>query len=175
MITVPNLKVLKSLPSTPRDGEYAIVENPTEQIYIYKNNNWEKCEGKGSIDVSLYEINATAIAQLPSHNDDPEQIKKDIELINDYITEQFDQEFFLLICKELPNKSFYLTILQRDKYNASLSSSGEEVIDLLSGMGTIHALSKEDSGIMEIWVKDPEENMICFMLFPGDDFIVEVN
>ena len=42
-------------------------------------------------------------------------------------------------------------------------------------MGTIHALSKEDSGIMEIWVKDPEENMICFMLFPGDDFIVEVN
>lgn len=175
MITVPNLQVLKSLPSTPKEGEYAIVENPTEQIYVYKNNNWEKCEGKGSIDVSLYEINATAIAQLPAHNDNREQIKKDIELINDYIIERCDQETFLLICKELPNKSFYLTILRRNTYNDSLSSCGEEVIDLLSSIGTIHALSEEDSGVIEIWVKDPDENMICFMFFPGDGFIVEVN
>lgn len=68
MINVPNLSVLYALPSIPKEGEMALLSD-TSEIYCYKNDKWNKIETNGDLEAKLYDINATAIAQLPAHNE----------------------------------------------------------------------------------------------------------
>ena len=66
MVTVPNFKVLEALPSTPEEGEYALVEDE-KKVYQYSNGEWNKMDMKNNMKANLYDINSTAIAQLPAH------------------------------------------------------------------------------------------------------------
>lgn len=170
MITVKNMKTLKSLPSTPKDGDLALLSD-SQQIVCYKDGGWTEVTPEGDFNVNLYDINGTAIGQLPAHNADNELLREDIQLINSFI-EDIDGVYFHLLCKELPNKAFYSTFFTRLEDKAK-ETMGEAVIDCLKDLGTIHAVSNEETHI-EAWVKDAENNMICLMFFNCDSCVIGV-
>ena len=56
MITVPNLSILKSLPNEPKENEYAICED-TRKVYVFTDGDWKEFDGKGKLNISVYELN----------------------------------------------------------------------------------------------------------------------
>ena len=168
MITVKNMTTLELLPSTPKEGEMAILED-TKEILCYSKGEWVPVKADGGVNASLYEINATAIAQMPAHTD-VEQINKDIKLINDFI-EEFDGRYFNLLCRQLSNGAFYNTIFYRN-WTAN-ETMGEAVIDCLKELGAIHAVSNEETHL-EIWIKDETDAMICLLFYNCDSMVIEV-
>ena len=94
----------------------------------------------------------------------------DINIINDFANE-FDGIYFNLLCKELSNGAFYNTIFRR-VFDVS-ETIGQAVLDCLRELGTIHTISNEETHI-EIWVKEPNENMICLLFFNCDSIVIEV-
>ena len=169
MINVPNLSVLYALPSIPKEGEMALLSD-TSEIYCYKNDKWNKIETNGDLEAKLYDINATAIAQLPAHNENLMQIAEDIRLIDAFI-EDFDGHYFNLLCKELSNGAFYSTIFHRNW--TSEETMGQAVMSCLNELGTLHTISNEETHL-EFWVKEPNENMICLLFFNCDSIVIEV-
>lgn len=61
MVTVKNMVTLKALPSTPKEGELAILSE-TQEIYCYTKGEWVPVKAEGGMNASLYDINATAIS-----------------------------------------------------------------------------------------------------------------
>ena len=172
MITVKNFDTLLKLPSAPKEGDLAYIEEPKdnkEKVFCYVEGKWTPVNPDGEVKANLYDINATAIAQLPPHTTD-ELIKEDIKLINNFIT-KFEDTYYNLLCKEISGGSFYTTIFRRT-WTAE-ETMGEAVLDCLKSLGTIHAISDEENH-MEIWVKEPNEHMICLLFFNYDLGIVEV-
>lgn len=170
MITVKNMKTLLKLPSKPKEGDLACITDENNKVYCYTKDKWNPADAQGEITTNLYDLNATAIAQLPAHNKDPIQIKEDIQLINNFV-EEYDGNYFILLCRELPNKTFYSTIYCRN--SSSLETTGQAVISCLEEIGTLHAISEEENHL-EFWVKDSKENMICLLFFNCDSMIIGV-
>lgn len=169
MITVKNIATLKALPSTPKEGEMALISD-TQEVYCYTKGEWVLVKAEGGVDASLYDINATAISQLPAHNEDLMLIAADARLINDF-AEEFEGRYFNLLCKQLSNGAFYSTVFHRN-WTAE-ETLGQAVIGCLTDLGTIHAISNEETHL-ECWVKDSEDNMICLLFFNCDSMIIEV-
>ena len=171
MITVKNFDTLLKLPSTPKEGDLAYIEEPKdnkEKVFYYTEGKWTPVNPDGEIKANLYDINATAIAQLPAHG--LMDFANDINIIDDFANE-FDGIYFNLLCKELSNGAFYNTIFRR-VFNVS-ETIGQAVLNCLRELGTIHATSNEETHI-EIWVKEPNENMICLLFFNCDSIVIEV-
>lgn len=178
MITVKNKKMLSALPSTPKNGEFALLED-TQQVYVYNKNEWQRVgKTQGGITTKLYDINATAIAQLPPHNDSLLTLAEDIEIINNFVEKYVEGQYFTLFTKEVSSGAFYSTILHRlskaSKYTGEIPQEtvGAAVISCLKNVGTIHALT-EEADHLEIWVKE-NDNMVCFIFFNSDEMFIEV-
>ena len=171
MITVKNFDTLLKLPSTPKEGDLAYIEEPKdnkEKVFCYIEGKWTPVNPDGEVKANLYDINATAIAQLPAHG--LMDFANDINIIDDFVNE-FDGIYFNLLCKEFSNGAFYNTIFRR-VFNVS-ETVGQAVLDCLRELGTIHAVSNEETHI-ENWVKEPNENMICLLFFNCDSIVIEV-
>ena len=168
MITVKNLSTLLKLPSIPQEGDLACLTDENNKIMCYGKNGWAEVKPEGDIQANLYELNATAIAQMPAHG--PMDFAQDINLINEFI-EEFDGVYFNLLCKQLANGAFYNTIFRR-VFDQD-ETMGQAVISCVRELGTIHAISNEETHI-EIWVKEPEEHMTCLLFFNCDSMVIEV-
>lgn len=174
MITVKNFDTLLKLPSTPKEGDLAYIEEPKgnkEKVFCYMEGKWTPVNPDGEVKANLYDINATAIAQLPAHNSNLDTLKEDVNIINDFANE-FDATYFSLLCRKLSNGAFYNTIFHRNQFTGS-DTIGEATIDCLCELGTLHAVSVEENHI-EFWVKEPDNNMICLLFFTCDSMVVEV-
>jgi hypothetical protein len=65
MITVKNFDTLLKLPSTPKEGDLAYIEEPKgnkEKVFCYIEGKWTPVNPDGEVKANLYDINATAIA-----------------------------------------------------------------------------------------------------------------
>ena len=165
MIEVDNYEMLLNLPSTPKVGEYAKVDK-----YLYQftdNQEWEKV--KNDITTNLYDLNATAIIQLPNHT--IKEFKEDRKIIDDFATKNYQSKYFALTCKELYNGSFYNTLFYRT-YKKDRNTLGQEVIDCLTDVGDIKLISDETDHV-ECWINF-KDNMMCFMFYPCDAAVIEV-
>lgn len=167
MVTVPNYKVLLALPSTPEEGEYALVEDE-KKVYQYTEGEWHLMDMKNNMKANLYDINATAIAQLPAHGSS--ELAVDAHIIDEFIKNNFDDtEYFMLMCKDYA-KTFYATVFIVS--SQVTETVGEAVMSCLVNTGTIHEISTEKDHV-EIWIKHCD-NMYVFMFFPYDFGVVEV-
>lgn len=160
--------MLESLPSTPKEGERAICEDEAK-LYVFQEGEWKPVNGSGKIDLNFYELNATAIAQLPAH--EGEQLTKDKELFDEYV-QQTTGHYFILLCKDFSETACYISLFNVSP--TAISSVGEAAIDCLLGIGSIHAVSNEDDHL-EIWVKLDNDEMRCVLFFGYDAGVVEVN
>lgn len=168
MITVKNLKMLQSLPSTPKKGERAVCTDEGK-VYIFQEGEWQRVQNNGKFDINLYELNATAIAQLPAH--EGEQLEKDKQIFDEYVNKTLGH-YFILLCKDFTETSCYITLFKTEP--TSFISTGKEVIECLLQTGSIQAISNEDDHI-EIWIKLDDGEMRCILFFVYDNGVVEVN
>lgn len=170
MVTVPNYQALESFYSAqaPDEGDYALVEDE-KKVYQYGNGQWNLMDVKNSMETNLYDLNATAIAQLPAHSSS-DALMADAEVITNFANDEYPEtEHFMLMCKEY-SKTFYATVIRR--MGEMSETFGEAVVSCLRNVGTIHELSIEKDH-MEFWIKHRSQ-MYCFLLFPYDFGIVEV-
>lgn len=173
MIAVKNFDTLLKLPSTPKEGDLAYIEEPIdnkEKIFCYIEGKWTPVNPDGEVKANLYDINATAISQLPAHNENLMQLAEDARIIDAFI-EDFDGRYFSLLCKSLSNGAFYNTIFYRN-WTAD-ETIGQAVLSCLNELGTLHAISNEENHL-EFWVKDSNKNMICLLFFNSDSMVIEV-
>ena len=134
-----------------------------------KKNIKNKINGQGNINMSLYEINKSIIAQLPAY--DEAQIKKLQDKINEWKLTYFEQRFYMLLCREL--NYYTLFYFDANKFN-DFETLGEAVVQVLLESGfTIHEEEfSETSGQVEIWAKNDVDTYV-FMLFAYDKGVVK--
>lgn len=127
----------------------------------------KKIKGKGKVNMSLYDINKSIIAQLPEYkNDQIRELEKNID--NWAKKDKIElNKFFMLLCRDIN----YYTIFSLEPEKAEFRTLGEGITGLLYDAGyTIHSEEVQDDHC-EIWVKKDNEAYV-FMLFPYDQGVI---
>ncbi len=147
-----------------KNGDLCLCED-TGHTMIRENNAWTlyhpKVEGE-SFQMSLYELNKTAVSQMPNYNQD--KLDDLCAEINQF--EHGNGGFYYML---LNNENHYYTLLHLDKI-ADFNNIGEAVIELLSGLGPIVAHEVFEDHV-EIWIKIGKEAFV-YLLFNYDRGVV---
>lgn len=165
MICVETVADLEKIPN-PQNGETAIVGGTTAYYY---QEGWKIATFEDSnLSVSLYDLNKTAIPQLPPLTQ--EQLDKIPELLNTFC-EECRNTFYMLYGKEI--SYFTLFVKNSDMTNETFA---EVVLDCLRMVGSIRAIDLVDVGdAIEIWVVNENNEATCLYLFPYDLGVVPFN
>ena len=126
----------------------------------------KKVQGKGEINMSLYDINKNIMQQLPDYTN--EQLYKledsiDNEVNNKYIK----NSYFMLLCNEI----HYYTLFHFNPEESDFRSVGEGVTYLLYEAGYTISADEICDDHIEIWGKKDKEAFV-FMLFPYDQGVI---
>ena len=138
MLVVKTKKLLKSI-KNHEDGELALVEK-TKKVYKYDKttDSWDEMKAEGGLKMNLFEINKTAIPQLPTLT--PEVMHEKKAMIKDFVA---NGKFYML----LSNSKKYYTIFMR-------GDSEEEMDDAIMSclQGDVKSIElTDDGGAIEIW------------------------
>lgn len=167
MITVPNKKVLFSLPRIPQDNELAVCED-TQQAYVGKDGKWELMNSKSEVKVNLYEINKTVMSQMKPIN--LKQRLEAVEIIKEFCGAATSDNYYMLLCKDLN----YYTIFTVKNNNIGSTPIAPTVIQCAEDMGQIVSIEKNnDMNSIEIWVKS-DNDAYCMIFFDYTAGVVPV-
>lgn len=159
-------KIIKALPNC-KEGE-TVFNTDTQKGMIYKKGKWEeiRVDGQG-LNMNLYDLNKSIVAQLPDIADFNEKI----ELINEFYQTSINQ-YYMLYGKEI--SYFTLFAKQGDFYINGIESLGVNVIDCLKAFKSVKSIDyTENKDAIEIWVSDEENNVTCLYFFPYDNGVVD--
>lgn len=126
----------------------------------------KKVQGKGEINMSLYDINKNIMQQLPDYtNEQLYQLEDNIdnEINNKYIK----NSYFMLLCNEI----HYYTLFHFNPEESDFRSVGEGITYLLSEAGYTISADEICDDHIEIWGKKDKE-AFAFMLFPYDQGVI---
>ena len=123
-------------------------------------------QGKGGLNMNLYELNKTIVAKLPILED----YTAAEELIQDYMEK--NGESYMLLCKDIS----YYTIFQKKVDTSGFThfeTLGEAVLECANDIGKIISvdLTEDGSGI-ELWLRTPEDENLCAYFFDCSGLIV---
>ena len=164
MRTVPNLKVLESIPSKNKNGEQVLVEDD-QKIYEWEEETKQWVPTKASqTGITLYELNKIACAKLPPINE--EQLTKALKDIAQFVSDRNDTYFFLF-CKEL---SYYTMFIADQESNETIA---DVVIECLENLGTIVSVEYNKDTFIEAWIRDDEGNAVVVFFIPYDQGVVK--
>lgn len=167
MITVPNEKVLFALPRTPKENELALCED-TQQVYVGREGKWERMDAKSKINVSLYDINKSTMAQMQ-----PISLKQRLEavkIIKDFCSGATSDNYFMLLCRDLN----YYTIFPVRNNNANSQAVGTAVLTCAENVGQIVDVERNtDTNSIEIWIKT-NDDAYCMFFFDYTKGIVPI-
>lgn len=164
MLHVKDLKTLRKLTINNKIDEIAIVEE-TRMLYKWDGAHWNHYKNPKGINVSLYELNQSAMHAMPAMSDiDIETAKASIREFID----RFQDVYFML----LSNDKHYYTIFNKSTTVTSLYFPliENEVIECLQSQGTIKAIEFAEDKI-ECWVSD-NTNAYVYYLFPYDKGVI---
>ena len=135
---------------------------------IYKNNEWSDIAIKspeGGVSISLYELAKTAVSQLPVLED----LTNCYSAINLFFEEEENATHFLLLCKEIS----YYTIFNQIDYDSDFKTLSAAAITCAQDVGEIIDVNyTKGQGNVEIWVRTPDKEDLCMLLFNCEPFIV---
>lgn len=159
-------KIIKALPNC-KEGE-TVFNTDTQKGMIYKKGKWEeiRMDGQG-LNMNLYDLNKSIVAQLPDITDFNEKI----ELINEFY-QTSNNQYYMLYGKEI---SYFTLFAEQDDFNGdNVQSLGINVIDCLSAFKSVKSIDyTENKDAIEIWVSDEENNVTCLYFFPYDNGVVD--
>lgn len=164
MRTVPNLKVLESIPSKNKNGEQVLIED-IQKVYEWTEETQEWIPTKaGETGVTLYDLNKIACSKLPPLNE--EQLTKAKEEIKRFVTDS-DNTYFLMICKEL---SYYTMFITDSESNEDMA---DVVIECLNALGILVSVEYSELKVIEAWIRDDEGNAVIVFMTPYDQGVVK--
>ena len=158
-------KIIKALPNC-QEGE-TVFNTDTQKGMIYKKGKWEeiRMEGQG-LNMNLYDLNKSIVAQLP----DIENFNEKIDLINEFY-QVSNNQYYMLYGKEI---SYFTLFAEQINFNGeNLETLGDNVIDCLNAFKSVKSIDyTENKDAIEIWVSDEENNITCLYFFPYDNGVV---
>lgn len=123
----------------------------------------------GNLGMSLYDVNKNFMADQPSLSQD--ELTASLKVIEDYVFDTYkNSTYFMLLCKELS----YYTVFVRDS-ESSTNILTDEVLNCLQWIAK-DILSIElntTNNTPEIWIRTPEEEVVCMYLFNYDDGVID--
>ena len=170
MITVQNMSILKSLPNKPEEGEFAVLED-TRKVYIFKDGEWEEFDGKGNLNISIYELNQSAMSSLPKH--DFKQRLNDTKIIKDFIKDTRCGDYYMLLCRDIN----YYTLFSVKGFDFVGEPLSKELITCIDNVGEIIAFDlNETKDAIEIWIKEKQtKKAYCMLFFNYTNGVIEVS
>ena len=162
MLKVKDLKTLRKLKNNNKVNELALVEE-TRGIYKWDGSNWQSHTSPTGVNVSLFEINQSAMTALPAYDD------QSIASAKDRIAKWYEKNkgsYFML----LSNERRYFTIFHIG--NTSNKPFLEELFDCLMELGEIKDISINEDGAVECWITS-ENTSYVYYLFNYDRGIIE--
>ena len=161
MLKIKDLKTLMKLKTNNKDGDLALVEE-TKTLYKWDGANWCIHKPEGGINVSLYELNQSAMTAMPPMSD--EHIKLNKELIREHMFLQLAPEdntkYFMLLNNE---QKYYTTFIVKPNITTiSIPSVEDEVIECLQSRGKIKDISFLEDGI-EFWVTEGDNSYVYYL------------
>lgn len=123
----------------------------------------------GNLGMSLYDVNKNFMADQPALSQD--ELTASLKVIEDYVFDTYkNSTYFMLLCKELS----YYTVFVRDS-ESSTNILTDEVLNCLQWIAK-DILSIElntTNNTPEIWIRTPEEEVVCMYLFNYDDGVID--
>lgn len=119
---------------------------------------------------TLYDTNKTLIQQTEKVLKGRALYNKINEVVTPFLLNFMTRKYYMLLCHELRDYTVFNLIENNQK------KVEEELIECLKNRGAIYAIDvSEDEQALEIWIQyEEDDQMYCYMLFPCDDFIIEV-
>ena len=156
----------KFLKQPPEEGEtFSLADG---RMYVYtKDNGFSevKVNGNSSLNLNLYDLNKSAVAQLSTLTNEEIHIKCDE--FTKAIHEENKDRYYMLYGKEIS----YFTLFQIE----NSIYFPRTVLDCLNEVGEIKAIDlTENEDAIEIWVQPTNEEPTCLYLFPYDNGLVKV-
>ena len=146
------------------EEERTVIYNGKEFVDIPKE---AAIKGDG-LNINLYDLNKSIIAQLPALTTEDEQAPARALITEFYRT--CGSIRYMLLCKDI---SYYTIFTPETIEKAEYPSMGYAVLDCLSAVGQfICADLTEDGGAVEIWVRTPEDENLCMYLFGCEQLFV---
>lgn len=170
---VPQIDTLKELETA--DKSYQVYCKETDAYYIWnkQNNNWTEINNDATLSFSIYDMNKQIISQLPSLT--PEETKEKLAEAISKFNEK--DKTYMLLFKEMEYYTLFISdfIFARRKdtfyYNENLSDSiAECLIDIAQEIKVIDECTMP--GLLEIWIKNYNDEIVCGYLFPYDRGII---
>ena len=125
----------------------------------------EKQPLNGNLNMTLYDLNKAAVAQLPNYSEADKQAAK--ELINAYDDFSTMTRYYMLLCRELN----YYTVFQRQF--TGLEDFGDVVIECLENLGNIKSIEvTEDKTAIEAWIVNSDNEAYVVYLFNYDQGVI---
>lgn len=147
----------------PQENEYVFCTD-TETYLIYaKNKEWidYQPQTNGGLNMNLYDLNKTAVAQLPTMTEFEEVYK----MIDDFDS-QYQNEFYMLYGKEIS----YFTIFRCMFGDLKMSN---EFVECLRELGEIKSIElTSDGNAIEAWVCPKDQDATVLYFFPYDSALV---
>ena len=126
----------------------------------------KKVQGKGNINMSLYEINQNLMSQMPDYT--PEQIKELENKVDSWVNEKYlSNKYFMLLCNDI----HYYTLFHLNPEKSDFRTVGEGLTYLLYEAGYTISAEEECDDHFEIWGKK-DKKAFAFMLFPYDQGVI---
>lgn len=166
MVHLKKKEDLYKLPN-PQQGDLILVgEENSSQVFGYTGTDWELMQNQ-KLEFNLYELNKTAVAQLPVLT--KEQLNEKAELFQQ-MHHRFFNTFYMLYGREIN----YFTLFAKNAFAESEEKFSEAVYDCLSNIGPIHSIGETEDGAIEFWVAINDNEATCLYLFPYDQGVVPV-
>lgn len=157
----------------PQDGDVVFVED-TKDFFIYHDENYTLIPKEANLALSLYDMNAQIMNQLPTLSKEDMQAKK--QTFKDFLRKT-ENNFYMLYGKEIS----YFTIFHN--LDPDIGYIGyqiytdfyEVLLECLHNIGEVKSFDlTEAEDAFEVWVKVDEDKTTCLYFFPYDSGIVYV-
>lgn len=145
------------------------IQTVSDETFMWNGTEWQKIvmdSSNSGITMTMYDLNAQIISQLPSHTED--DMKTDVEIINNFDT-KISSRCYMMLCKE----ASYYTLFMNEKHNDNeFTDLGNAVITCACDLGQIRSVEQLENEV-EIWVYDSVlQQMYCLHLFNYESGIV---
>jgi hypothetical protein len=121
---------------------------------------------------NLYDMNKQIMEQIPVITD--EEIAEHKDTMTKWFFDKINQKYFMLLCHEQRDYTlFNLDGLQTcSSLKDKCMTAADDVIDCMNNRGIITAITLQEDGAYEIWMRNTEGNF-AYYLFPYGAAVLE--
>ena len=118
---------------------------------------------------NLYDMNKQIMDQRPKLLDT--EIQKTKELLRKWLTDNFKQKYFMLLCHELRD----YTLFNLDKTSSwaiakpdAIFNCANDILECINNRGIILAADLQSDNVWELWIRTEEGSFVYYLFSYGD-------